>query len=65
MKEWLLILVTALADGSIKTEHVASFEYLPQCETSGKARKLYFPNANNKQFVCLQEFIQSEHKRTN
>ena len=62
MKEWLLILVTALADGSIKTEHVASYEYLPQCEPSGKARKLYFPHSLDKTFVCLQESVQPQHK---
>tara|TARA_B100000674_G_C37855634_1_gene922219 strand:+ start:1105 stop:1302 length:198 start_codon:yes stop_codon:yes gene_type:complete len=65
MKAWLLILVTAMADGSIKTEHVATYDDLPRCEYSATARKLYFPNAYNKKFVCLQELIQSEHKETN
>ncbi len=61
MKEWLLILVTAMADGSIETEHIATYDYLPRCEYSGKARKLYFPHESNKTFVCLQESVQSKH----
>ncbi len=65
MKDWVLILVTALNDGSIATEHVATFDHKPRCEYSAKARKLFFPTHFNKQFVCLQELIQSEHKETN
>ena len=62
MKEWILILVIALSDGSIKTEHVDSFDNLPRCEYAAKARKTFFPSDYSKQFVCLQESIQSKHK---
>ena len=36
MKDWVLILVTALNDGSITTEHVATFNFRPRCEYSAK-----------------------------
>ena len=62
MKDWVLILVTALNDGSITTEHVATFAYKPRCEYSAKARKLYFPALFNKEFICLQKPIQAKHK---
>lgn len=62
MKDWVLILVTALNDGSITTEHVATFDHKPRCEYSAKARKLYFPALSNKEFICLQKPIQAKHK---
>ena len=62
MKDWVLILVTALNDGSITTEHVATFDHKPRCEYSAKARKLYFPALFNKEFICLQKPIQTKHK---
>ena len=62
MKEWLLVLVIALSDGSIKTEHVDSFDNLPRCEYAAKARKTFFPSDYGKQFVCLQVPKQTEHK---
>ena len=62
MKEWILILITALSDGSVKTEHVDSFDNLPRCEYAAKARKLYFPHSLDKTFVCLQESVQPQHK---
>ena len=65
MKEWILILVTALSNGSINTEHVDSFENLPRCEYSAEARKTFFPSDYGKQFVCLQIPIQAQHKKTN
>ena len=61
MKDWVLILVTALNDGSITTEHVATFDHKPRCEYSAKARKLYFPALFNKEFICLQKPIQANH----
>jgi hypothetical protein len=62
MKDWLLILVTALADGSIETEHVASYDYLPQWKYAAESRKTFFPSDYGKQFVCLQVPKQTEHK---
>ena len=62
MKEWILILVIALSDGSIKTEHVDSFDNLPRCEYAAKARKTFFSTDYSKQFVCLQVPKQTEHK---
>ena len=40
MKEWILILVIALSDGSIKTEHVDSFDNLPRCDMPRKQGRL-------------------------
>ncbi len=51
-----------MGDGSIKTEHVDSFDNLPRCEYAAKARKTFFSTDYSKQFVCLQEPIQSKHK---
>jgi len=62
LKEWILILITALSDGSVKTEHVDSFDNLPRCEYAAKARKTFFSTDYSKQFVCLQKPIQSKHK---
>ena len=61
MKSWFLILVTASYDGSISTEHVASYNFLPSCEYAAKARKSFFTDSYE-QFVCLEEPIKSEHQ---
>ena len=41
---------------------VDSFDNLPRCEYAAKARKTFFSTDYSKQFVCLQEPIQSKHK---
>jgi|TARA_X000000950_G_scaffold74999_1_gene93696 hypothetical protein len=62
MKDWLLILVTALADGSVLIEHKDHYDNLPRCEYAAEARKTFFPSNYGKQFVCLQVPKQTEHK---
>mgnify|MGYP001170936143 FL=1 len=62
MKEWILILVTALSDGSVLVEHKDLYDNLPRCEYAAEARKTFFSSDYGKQFVCLQVPKQTEHK---
>ena len=58
MKEWwLLILVTAHADGNIAVTAEQRFDYKPSCQIAAEGRQMFLTAAQeyDKGYICVQE----------
>ena len=57
MKWWILLLVTAQADGTFKVTQEDRFDYRPSCQLAIEARPLYLTGAQeyHKGYICVQE----------
>ena len=56
MKEWwLLLLVTAQADGNIAVTMEDRFDYKPSCQIAAEGRQLFLTaeGIHHKQYVCI------------
>ncbi|MBR19790.1 MAG: hypothetical protein CMA64_06555 [Euryarchaeota archaeon] len=58
MNTWILVLVSALADGTFETEEVASFDYKPSCQIAAEGRQLYKTGEriDYQQYLCIAPF---------
>ena len=54
---WILLLVTAQADGTFKVTQEDRFDYKPSCQMAQEARQMYLTGAHeyHKGFICLAE----------
>ncbi len=59
MKWWILLLVTAHADGTITVTKEDRFNYKPSCQMAQEARQMYLTGAHeyHKGYICLAEPI--------
>tara|TARA_B100000963_G_scaffold9788_1_gene7676 strand:- start:7832 stop:8023 length:192 start_codon:yes stop_codon:yes gene_type:complete len=57
MKWWILLLVTAHADGNITVQPEDRFNYKPSCQMAQEARQMYLNAAHeyHKGYICLAE----------
>ena len=57
MKWWILLLVTAQADGTFKVTQEDRFDYKPSCQLAMEVRQMYLTGAQeyHKGYICVQE----------
>ena len=59
---WILLLVTAQADGTFKVTQEDRFDYKPSCQMAREARQMYLTGAHEyyKGYICVQEPINDD-----
>jgi len=57
IKWWILLLVTAQADGTFKVTQEDRFDYKPSCQIAAEGRQLFLTGAHeyHKGYICVQE----------
>ena len=63
MKEWwLLLLVTAQADGNIAVTMEDRFDYKPSCQIAAEGRQMFLTAEQeyHKGYICVQEPINDD-----
>ena len=54
---WILLLITAHADGKITVQSEDRFDYKPSCQIAQEARQMYLTAAHeyHKGYICIAE----------